>query len=88
MYIEDELWDWIERRCERAYMGVTQKLIEEIIEECGIWFSFDGIRYETENFDMTIEDCCREYWYIIDGNKIKFTNADIFAEELDDYLGL
>lgn len=88
MYIEDELWSWIEGRCQRANMDITQEGIEDIFENCGIWYSFEGIKYETEDFDMTLEDCFREYWYIVDENQIRFVNADSFAEELDEYLGL
>lgn len=88
MYVEDELWEWIERRCERANFGVTQEGIEDIINNCGIWYSFEGIKYETEDFDMTLEECCREYWYIIDNDKLHFTNPDSFADDLDEYLGL
>lgn len=88
MYIEDDLWEWIERRCVRAYFEVTQEGIEDIINNCGIWYSFEGIKYETEDFDMTLEECCREYWYVIDEDKIRFTNPDAFADDLDEYLGL
>ena len=88
MYIENELWEWIERRCERANFGVTQESVENIINNCGIWYSFEGIKYETEDFDMTLEECFKEYWYIIDENKTRFTNPDSFANDLDEYLGL
>ena len=88
MYIEDELWDWIDRRCARANFRVTQESVEQIIEDCGVWYSFEGIKYETEDFDMTLEECCREYWYIIDNDKLHFTNPDSFADDLDEYLGL
>lgn len=88
VYIESELWDWIEARCNRAHMTLSDNLLDEILDECGIWYSFDGIRFETEDFDMTLEECCKEYWFLIDKNKIKFTNPDAFAEDLDEYLGL
>ena len=88
MYIEDELWDWIDRRCARANFGVTQESVEDIINNCGIWYSFEGIKYETEDFDMTLEECCREYWYIIENDQLHFTNPDSFADDLDEYLGL
>lgn len=88
MYIEEELWNWIESRCEKAHFGITQESIEQIIEDCGVWYSFEGIKYETEDFDMTLEECCREYWYIIDNDKLHFTNPDSFADDLDEYLGL
>lgn len=88
MYVEDELWDWIDRRCTRAHRYLSYRLLDEILEECGIWYSFEGIKHETEDFDMTLEECCREYWYIIDGDKLKFTNQESFADNLDEYLGL
>lgn len=88
MYIEDELWDWIDRRCARANFGVTKEGVEDIINNCGIWYSFEGIKYETEDFDMTLEECCKEYWYIIEDDKLRFTNPDSFADDLDEYLDL
>lgn len=88
MYVEDELWEWIDRRCEKAHMNLTNSLLDEILEECGIWYSYEDVKHETEDFDMTLEECCREYWYIIDKNKVRFTNPDAFADNLDEYLGL
>ena len=88
MYIEEELWNWIERRCRRASEGLSSKFLRDIIESCGIWYSIDGIRAETEEFDMTLEDAFRNYWFVIENNKILFTSPDQFAEELDEYLGL
>lgn len=88
MYIEPELWDWIERRVRKANMGVIQKTIDDVLDNCGIWYSLEELRSETEDPSMTLELACREYWYVIDGNKMIFVNADLFAEDLDEYLGL
>ena len=88
MYIEDELWNWIESRCEKAHFGVTQESVEQIIEDCGVWYSFEGIKYETEDFDMTLEECYKDHWYIVEDDKVRFTNPDSFADDLDEYLGI
>ena len=88
MYIEEELWDWIERRCLRACEELTHKLLEDIMDSCGVWYSLDGVRAETEDFEMSLEEACKEYWFLIEGNKILFVNAEEFAEDLDEYLGL
>lgn len=88
MYTEEELWNWIDCRCLKANMILSNDLLKDIIESCGVWYSIDGIKAETEDFDMSIEDACREYWFVIKENKILFVNADEFAEDLDEFLGL
>lgn len=88
MYIEDELWNWIKERCAKVNFGIEREGIEDIINNCGIWYSFEGIKYETEDFDMTLEECYNNYWFIITDNKTKFVNPDEFANDLDDYLGI
>ena len=37
---------------------------------------------------MTLEECYRDYWYIVEDNKTRFTNPDSFADDLDEYLGI
>lgn len=88
MYIEEELFNWIDKRCNKANFGITEDGIMDILENCGIWSSFEGIKYETEDFNMALEDCFRNYWYIVDDDRIRFTDPDSFAEDLDKYLGL
>jgi hypothetical protein len=89
MYIENELCSWIHRRCSKANFRIeTEENMKEILENCGIWYSFEGIRAEREDFNMSLEDCIKEYWYVIDENKILFTNPDQFSDDLDEYLGL
>ena len=86
MYVEEELFNWIIKKYKKANMNLTEKELNDILENCGVWYSFEGIRYETED-DMSLEDCFREYWYVIDKNKICFTNPDDFTDDLDEYLG-
>ncbi len=88
MYIEDELYEWINKKCEKAGFGINEEGLSDIIENCGIWGSFEAMQYETEDFDMTLEECYRDYWYIVYNNKVFFTNPDTFADDLDEYLGL
>lgn len=88
MYIEEELWDWINRKCSKALINLSDKFIKDIVESCGIWYSIDGIRAETEEFDMSLEDAFRDYWFVIDDNKILFTSPDQFATDLSEYLKL
>lgn len=88
MYIDEELWDWIDRKCSKALVGLSDKFLKDIIESCGIWYSIDGLRAETEEFDMSLEDAFRDYWFVIEGNKILFTSPDQFATDLSEYLKL
>lgn len=88
MYIEDELWEWIENKCSKALVGLSDKILKDIMENCGVWYSIDGIRFETEEFNMSLEDAFRDYWFVIDGNKILFTSPDQFATDLSEYLKL
>ena len=86
VYVEDELWDWIEKRCAKANIGVTNETVDHIIEDCGIWRTFDEMLFDDQS--LTLEFLFREYWYIVDDNKILFTNPDEFSEDLDEYLDL
>lgn len=88
MYLEEELFNWIENRVRKSDRVFNFEDLRDIVEDVGVWYSFEGIRYEVEDPEMTLEDCFREYWWIIDGNSIRFTNADSFSENLDEYLGL
>lgn len=88
MFLEEELYSWIDNRCCRAGMGLTNKGLEDILENCGNWGTFEGMKYETEDFDMSLEECFRDYWFIVDNDRILFTNPDNFADDLDEYLGL
>ena len=86
MYIEEELWNWIEKRCAKANVGVTKESIEDIINDCGVWYSYHEIKLDDGS--ITLEDCFKNYWYIVFDDYIRFTNADDFSEDLDEYLGL
>lgn len=82
MYIDVALINDFQKRYPNVYVSV----IEEILEECGIWYSANGIRAETEDFEMTLEEICSVYYYIIDKNTIKFCNPDQLWEDIEEYL--
>lgn len=86
MYIDDELFSWIESRCNKNNIDLTFDLLEDIVDNCGIWYSLEGIMYETEDFDLSLEDCFVDYWFVVDKDKIVFTNPDTFSENLDEYI--
>ncbi|MBR3209092.1 MAG: hypothetical protein IKF82_02370 [Bacilli bacterium] len=88
MYIEEDLFGWIENRCTKANIGFNSERLEDIVNSCGVWYSLEGIRYETEDFDMTLEEALSEYWWVVIKDKISFVNPDEFAEDLDEYLCL
>lgn len=88
MFIEEDLYNWIDRKCCKANVGVTLTVLKDILENCGHWGTFEGIKYETEDFDMSLEECFKDYWFIVDNDRILFTNPDEFANDLDEYLGL
>lgn len=89
MYIEEELWNWIEERYKKAgYKRIERKYIENGIKNCGRWYSHKEMIEEIEDFNMSLEECFNEYWFVVTKNKIKFTYPDEFANDLDNYLGI
>ena len=70
MYIDVALINDFQKRYPNVYVSV----IEEIF------------RAETEDFEMTLEEICSVYYYIIDKNTIKFCNPDQLWEDIEEYL--
>lgn len=88
VYIDEELWNWIEKRCAEANIGFTNETVDHIIEDCGIWRTFDEMILILDDQSLTFELLFREYWYIVNGDTILFTDPDEFSEDLDEYLDL
>ena len=84
MYIDVALIDDFGKR----YTNKSISLIEDLLEECGIWYSADGIRAEREDFDMTLEEICSVYYFIIDENSIKFASPEQLWEDISEYLSI
>lgn len=38
---------------------LSNELLENIMENCGIWYSIHGIRGKTDDLDMSLETVCR-----------------------------
>lgn len=82
MYIDVALIDDFNKKYPQ-YLGSE---LEKILNECGIWYSADGIRAETEDFEMSLEEICSVYYFIINKNKIKFCSPDQLWEDIEEYL--
>ena len=86
MFIDLELVDEFNRKYKdksKYFPSLTVLLLR-----CGIWFSADGIRAEQENFDLTLEEICSEYYFIIDENTMKFASPEQLWEDMEEYLSL
>jgi len=81
MYIDVALINDFQKR----YPNVALSYLEDILEYCGVWYSAEGIRAESEDFDMTLEEICSVYYFIVDKNKIKFANPDALWEDIVEY---
>ena len=84
MYIDVALIDEFNKK----YGNKLTSSLEILLLRCGIWFSIDGIRAEQENFDLTLEEVCSEYYFIIDNNDIKFASPEQLWEDMEEYLSL
>lgn len=86
MFIDLELVDEFNRKYKdkpKYFPSLTVLLLR-----CGIWFSADGIRAEQENFDLTLEEICSEYYFIIDENTMKFASPEQLWEDMEEYLSI
>lgn len=71
---------------EQSFGNMFGLAVENMIENCGIWYSIEDIKMETDDFEMTLEDLCKDYYYIIEDNKIRFCTPDQFWNNVDEYL--
>lgn len=81
MYIDVALINDFQKR----YPNVAMSYLEDVLEYCGVWYSAEGIRAETEDFDMTLEEIASVYYFIIEENKIRFTPPDALWEDIEEY---
>ena len=77
MYIDPILTNFFKKR-------YGEKDIIIALDNCGIWYSLDGIRAEEEDFDKTLEETMADYYYIIIDNKIKFCSPEQFLRDCDE----
>ena len=77
MYIDADLIRYLEKENFRSTDVV------EVIEECGIWYSFEGVKAEWEDFDATLEEVMSEYYFVVDGNKIFFCSPEEFIDDCE-----
>ena len=81
MYIDVALTNDFMKRYPRSW----QISLEDIIEECGIWYSADGIRAECEDFEMSLEEIYSAYYFVIEENKMFFVNPDVFWDDVEEF---
>ena len=80
MYIDVSLVNMFEKRYGKKYD------IEKAIEECGIWCTANGIRFEWEEFEAPLEEIMSEYYFIVMGNKIFFCSPEQFIKDCDEWI--
>ena len=71
---------------EKHYPNKWSSVLEDLIEKCGIWYSADGIRAESEDFEMTLEEICSVYYFVVDKNKIRFCSPNQLWEDIEEEL--
>lgn len=71
---------------EQNYASTFMPMIEYLLNKCGLWYSAEGIRHETEDDSLTLEDICKEYYFIIDNDTIRFCNPDQLWEDIEEEL--
>lgn len=79
MYIDPELEDYITMN---YGIGID---IEKIVENCGIWYTLDGIKAEWEEYEATLEEIVLETYFIIEDNKMLFCTSEIL-DDIKDYI--
>lgn len=77
MYIDPELKFEFKSR-------YGNKDIKKALDNCGIWYSLEGIRAEEEDFYKTLEETMYEYYFIVIDNKIKFCSPEQFLQDCDE----
>lgn len=80
MYIDPELIDYITKNYGKNID------IEKIIEHCGIWYSFEDIKKEWEDYEATLEDIVSDTYFIIEENKILFCSVNNILDDIDIFI--
>lgn len=75
--------EYLRRTFEERYRDKNLD-IQDAIEQCGVWYSIDGIRAEEEDFSLTLQEIITDYYFIVEGNTIKFCSPDMFIEDCDE----
>jgi len=69
------------------YPDELASILEDAIELCGVWYpALESVQAEWEDFDATLEEVCSVMYFIVEGNSMKFTNPDVFWEDLEKYM--
>ena len=62
-----------------------KKRMVDIIENCGVWYTLEALIVEIES-DISIEQACKAYYFVIDKNAFSFTEPDAFLDDVEEYL--
>lgn len=81
MYIDVALIDDFKKR----YPSMFTSQLEDIIEQCGVWSTIGSAQAALEDFDITLEELCSIYYFIIEKNKMFFVNPDEFWNDVEEY---
>ena len=83
MYIETSLIIDFKKR----YPEHHSCILEEAIEECGIWYpSATAVRAEWEDDDATLEEICSVMYMIVVNNIMWFAKPDPLWEDIEEYM--
>lgn len=82
MYIDRCLIDDFKKE----YPDLDISVLKEIIESDGVWYSFDGIKYEHEDWDLTLEEVYDSYYFIIIDNNVRFVSPEELFRDIDLYI--
>lgn len=80
MYIDGELIEYVKN----LYGDSID--CEKIVENCGHWYTLDGLRAEEEDFDLTLEDALADSYFVIENNNIYICPVHQIIDEIEDYI--
>lgn len=69
----------------KRYPSILTSQLEDIIEQCGVWSTVGNSRALMEDFEITLEELCNIYYFVIEKNKMFFVNPDEFWDDVEEY---
>lgn len=63
----------------------TAKRINELIEECGIWYTENELKKEIDD-DITLEEIMSDYYFVVEDNKILFCSVEQMIDDIREVL--
>lgn len=63
----------------------TAKHINELIEECGIWYTENELKKEIDD-DVTLEEIISDYYFIVEDDKILFCSVEQMIDDIREVL--